>query len=590
MSCACGSGLRPARCCGLDPRAIPDAFALPWLTGLLGEARAGAERGEEAALLALLELAPTHPEGLRLLYARRAAQGREPAARALLERFVSAYPNELWGRCELALLLMRAGDDRGVEHARNAVRLAPSNPRAHDVLGMVLIESHRPQAGAWHCARAVELSERRDPILLGNMAWGLKSQGRLEEARAAYREAAAIAPDTLQVNLGWAQTEIAARDFPLAETLLERAEHAAPGHAGVLAAKLSLLEGSGRHGEALALIDAQPAMSPDLHLARGRVLDRLGRYDEAFAAMEAGKRLYREQGGRTYPAEEVAALLARLAGFYTPRRAALLPRANRRADMPQPIFILGFPRSGTTMTEQALTAHPMVAAGDELPLLGEVAENAARLLGSPLHYPEALAELWMGDRRDGLDVLRDHYLRGAARLGAVHEGVPFFTDKMPLNETQLGLASLIFPHSPMIHVLRHPLDVTLSVFGTMLTHGFHCASDLHTIALHYARIAELTDQVREAMQPRYLSLRYEDLVEDLEAGMRRLTAFAGLPFDAACLQFHENRRYARTASQHQVAEPLYTRSRFRWRNYARQLEPVMGVLRPAIERLGYTVG
>jgi tetratricopeptide (TPR) repeat protein len=588
MLCSCGSGLRQARCCALLAGAIPDASTTQHLQPLLAQAASEAEAGSDARLLATLELSPVHPEALRALYALRVAQGNATAARALLERFVAHHPNELWGRCELALFLMRASDNAGIEHARNAVRLAPSNARAHDVLGMVLIEAHRPQAGAYHCGRAVALSGRRDPALLANMAWGLKSQGRLAEAREAYREAEALAPDTLQVSLGWGQTEIAARDFPRAAELLDVAERASPGHAGVLAARCTLLEAQGRFEQALALLDGA-APNPELLLGRGRVLDRLKRYDEAFAAFDAGKALYCETGGRQYPAAEVAQVLARLSGFYTARRTAMLPRAGTRDDVAGPIFVFGFPRSGTTMLEQALTAHSAIGAGDELPLLADLSEAVPRLLGSPLFYPEALAELWMGDGLEGLDVLRDHYLRGAARLGATASGKPLFTDKMPLNETQMGLASLIFPQAPMIHVLRHPLDVVLSTFGTMLTHGFHCAASLETTALHYARIAELVALYKRELAPRCLTVRYEDLVDDLEGGMRQVLDFIGVAYEPACVAFHENLRYARTASQLQVAEPLYRRSRYRWRNYRRQLEPVISILQPAIDSLGYSL-
>ncbi len=586
IACSCGSGLRAARCCELDLRAIPDATVTRPLAPMLAEALKSAEQ-DPTRLLACLELMPTQAEALRALYGRRAAEGNAKAARSLLERYVQFHPNDLWGRCELAMLLQRAGDGGELAHARNAVRLAPDNPRAHDVLGMVLIGSHRPQPGAYHCARAVALSGRRDPALLANMAWGLKSAGRLDEARAAYAEAAKIAPDSLQVNLGWGQTELAARDTKRATELLDRAARAAPEHGEVRAARCAVLEATGAFEDALALLDATPHETPELLLARGRVLDRLGRYDDAFAAIDAGKAMHRDQGAKPYPAEQVAELLARLTGFYTARRAATLPRGQPRGDLPQPIFILGFPRSGTTMLEQALSLHSQIGAGDELPLLQETAEAAPRLLGSPLGYPEALAELWMGDGLDGLDVLRDHYLRGARRLDAMRKGAAYFTDKMPLNETQMGLASLIFPQSPMIHLLRHPLDVVLSVYGTMLTHGFHCANALATIALHYARIAALVAHMRREMTPRYHAVRYEDLVDDLAGGLDGVLGFIGLPFEPACVGFHHNARYARTASQLQVTEPLYARSRYRWRNYRRHLEPIFATLAPTLEALGY---
>ena len=399
----------------------------------------------------------------------------------------------------------------------------------------------------------------------------------------------------LQTLLGWARLEEADRQFEAARALLDRADAAAPGHPSVRLSRAVLLGRTGQYEAALAVLDdlardtADGELGPDELLAKGRLLDRMGQYDAAFAAFAAGKRKASALSGQAYLAEQAHHLATRLAGFFTAGRLRLLPRAGRRTDIAQPLFILGFPRSGTTLVEQTLSAHPAISAGDELPTIAEIATLMPRMLESPLAYPEALAELWMGDHRDDLDLLRDHYLRRARQLGAIDDRTAWFTDKMPLNEMHLGLIALLFPETPLVHVLRHPLDVVLSVFSNQLTHGFCCAFDLETAARHYALVMELVDRYRAEMDLRYLPLRYEALVEAQEAGVRRMLEFVGEAFDPACLAFHENRRYARTASYAQVAEPLYDRSVFRYRHYRRHLEPVLPILRPAIERLGYSL-
>ena len=146
-----------------------------------------------------------------------------------------------------------------------------------------------------------------------------------------------------------------------------------------------------------------------------------------------------------------------------------------------------------------MSAHPRISAGDELPIVGELTGLIPRMLNSPLAYPEAFAELWLGDQIEGLDNLRDYYLQRARQLGAIGKGARWFTDKMPLNETHLGLIALIFPKAPIIHLLRHPLDVVLSVFSNHLTHGFYCAYDLDSIARHYVLIADLVEHYRREM-------------------------------------------------------------------------------------------
>jgi hypothetical protein len=287
-------------------------------------------------------------------------------------------------------------------------------------------------------------------------------------------------------------------------------------------------------------------------------------------------------------ADHAAQLAERLKRYFTRDRLKIVPRAQV-AEGPQPLFILGFPRSGTTMVEQTLSAHPKISAGDELPMINDITGLMPRMLNSPLAYPEALADLWMGDQRDGLDNLRDYYLQRARQLGVIGPRGQWFTDKMPLNETHLGLISLMFPEAPIIHVLRHPLDVVLSVFSNHLTHGFYCANALDSIARHYVLIADLVEHYRVQLTLKYLPIRYEDVVDDQEAGVRRMLDFVGAGFHKACLQFHENRRYARTASYAQVTEKLYDSSRYRYRHYLKHLKPVIPVLEPVIARLGYRI-
>jgi len=224
-----------------------------------------------------------------------------------------------------------------------------------------------------------------------------------------------------------------------------------------------------------------------------------------------------------------------------------------------------------------------------LPIIMELTSLMPRMLDSPLQYPEALTELWMGDHCNDLDNLRDHYLRKAAQLGAIEEGAAWFTDKMPLNETHLGLIHLLFPESPIIHMIRHPLDVVISVFSNLLTHGHYCAYALESAAQHYVLTMELVEHYRAELNIRYLPVRYEDLIDDQEATVRRVLDLLGEDFNMSCLAFHENTRYARTASYAQVSEKLYDRSRYRSRHYATHLAPVIPILTPLMERLGYSM-
>ena len=596
--CACGSGLSRLRCCDLNLAMLGASEAHRHLVPLeeraVQAARTGATETAERLALDVLELAPGRTGALSVLYNIRKAQGQAAAAEALISRIVTLEPNNFWATNEIALLLLNKGALAQAElHARNAVRIAPENAQSHYLMGMILTEAHRPAIAEYHYGRALELSGARDPIVLANLAWCLKTQGKMDAARVLYAESLEGAPNVLQTLLGAARLEEADRQLAAALALLDRAEAAHPGNPSIMLTRAVVLGRQKKAAAAVAILDSMAAGDAQLGaselLEKGRLLDQMGHYAEAFAAYEAGKARLREATGTVYLAAHAQQMAARLKGFFTAERLRTLPRAAVRADLAQPLFVLGFPRSGTTLTEQTLTAHPRIAAGDELPFIAEITNLMPRMLESPLSYPEALAELWMGDHRDDLNNLRDHYFRRVAQLGIVPEGAAWFTDKMPLNEFDLGLIALVFPQSPLIHVIRHPLDVVLSAFSNLLTHGYFCAYALESVAQHYALTMDLVEHYRREMNLRYLPVRYEDMVDDQEASIRRILTFIGESFDPRCLDFHENRRYARTASYAQVTEKLYDRSRFRYRHYLSQLQPVLPILAPVIERLGYTV-
>ena len=555
---------------------------------------AGDFAAAEQAALQVLELAPGREDAL-LLQARLCRQlGRSKAAEALLRRAVALNPNHFWATNDLTLLLLAQGALAEAEgHARNTIRIAPQNPQAHNLMGLVLTEANRPQVGEYHYRQVLALTARDEPVTWANLAWNLKAQGRIDEARALYQRAIAAPPPVQQTYLGYAKMEEADRKFERALEILDEAERLFPGTPSMRLTRATLLARLGQHEAALPLLNALEQgggqLGPSELSEKGRLLERMGLHDEAFACFDDGKKRALAAGARPYMAAQAGDLVARLQGFFSARRLATLPVAQARLDMPQPVFILGFPRSGTTLIEQTLSVHPQIAAGDELPFINDITQIMPRLLASPLNYPEALAELWMGDQRDGLEELRDYYLRRAAKAGIFKEGAGFFTDKMPLNETHMGLISLLFPQAPLVHVIRHPLDVVLSVYSNYLTHGFCCAAELESAARHYMLIFNLIEHYKANLRMRYLPVRYEEMVMDQEAQVRKILDFIGVGFDPRCLAFERNTRYARTASYAQVTEKLYDRSRYRYRHYLKQLKTALDILRPAIERLGYEV-
>jgi tetratricopeptide (TPR) repeat protein len=597
--CACNSGLTAGHCCSFDPAtaAPPEATAhlVPAVEAAERALHTGDRDGAIRLAIDVLEQAPRRPHALAVLAEARLGQRRPRAARALLERLMEIDPGNFWPINKLGLLELGRGNvDAAEPLARRGIRLAPENPQAHNLMGMAMTELNRAVVGEYHCRKALELLDTRPALVLANLATNLVNQGRIDEARILYQEADAAVPDNRQTLLAWARMEEADRKFAAAHALLDRLDTLFADDAAVALTRAMTLGREKRYDDAIATIEASAArhtraLSPSEMLERGRLLDRLGRYDDAWADFMAGKAGSRTMSGNVYDEAQQRATAERLKYFFRRKPLSLMPAVAPRNDVAQPIFILGFPRSGTTLLEQTLSASPIIAAGDELPLVHQIAAITPRLLASPLEYPEALSDLWMGDKRDGLAEMRDHYLQRARHLGVMPEGARFFTDKMPLNETHLGLIGLMFPQAPLLHVIRHPLDIMVSAMSNIFTHGGFCGTTLESAAKHLVLAHELVAHYRQEMDLRYRAVRYEDVVHDQEATIRGAFDFIDVPFDPAVLGFEANARYARTASYAQVTEKLYDRSAGRYRHYLPHLAPVVPILEPLIERLGYTI-
>jgi tetratricopeptide (TPR) repeat protein len=419
----------------------------------------------------------------------------------------------------------------------------------------------------------------------------------MEEARVLYEKSVRQKPDILQTVLGWAKLEEADRKFEAALALLDKAEAIEPNNPSVHLTRATVLARLKRPEAALALLDepeaeagdARPRLGPAELSEKGRLLDQLGRHDEAFAAFDAGKKRALEFGARPYMAEAASGscsaqcrIFHRPPAFHAAARAAArrhaaahvhrrLSALRHHADRADPERASAHCRRGRIAFHQRHYPDHAASAGQPAHLSG----GAGGIMdGRPARRAERIARLLPEPRRQER-IFRD--------------GAEWFTDKMPLNETHLGLISLLFPESPIIHVIRHPLDVLLSVYSNHLTHGFFCAAQLETIAQHYVLIADLILHYKQNLSMRYLPVRYEDMVADQEKNVRKILDFIGVAFDPKCLSFEQNTRYARTASYAQVTEKLYDRSRFRYRPYLTHLSPVLEILAPVIDRLGYSV-
>lgn len=533
----------------------------------------------------------SHPSWIKYQALRR--EGNLAAAAETLKSLLTAEPRTDWAYNELIELLVLMGRHNDADTlARAALRVNPLNAQAHNLFGTLLSEQNDLPSGEWHFRRALEVGGEQ-PMFLANLGLNLMKQGRTEDAGMFFAKADEREPGNLKTLAHWSKLLEVTGDIPRAWQLLEQAAAASPG-SDINLLRANHLTRAGKPEAALAILDAAPRLTGDARLERGRLLDRLGRYDEAWQDLVAGKQLLAaEAGGLTYNAPAVETFFARLKRFFVAANLRQLPTAALRTDVPQPVFIVGFPRSGTTLIEQVLTSHSTVRAGGELAFLGELRQFSLAQFPGPESFPDNLARVCAADRRWAATLFRDYYLARAEQYGLTAPGKQFFTDKMPFNEIWLPLLRMAFPQAKVVRVVRHPLDVCVSMLSHNMTHGFNCGYRIEDIVHHLLAVADLdAHYARERSAVgwnRELILSYESFVADQQGETARLLDFLGLPFEGACLNFHQNRRYAPTPSYAQVTERLNDRSIGRYRRYLRQLEPSIARLQPLLASRGYSL-
>ncbi len=489
---------------------------------------------------AAVEAGPSAERHFRLGRALQAAGQPVPAANAyqaalaLDGRLAPAWFN-------LGGILVGTGQLAEAAHCfREATAADPAHGRAFCNLGVVLRRSGALEGAEQALRRATELKPRY-PLALANLAGVLEILNQREEAAAVADRALAEAPDSCLAGIVRARLFRRAGELEQARRCIDRAVAAAPDP-----------EQRGR-----ALVEA------------GMVRDRWSDADGAFDAWSAGQATL-----ASLPAA------SRIDPTAWPRlveriRASLddvlaLPPAPEDG-APPPVFMVGFPRSGTTLTEQILAAHPGLVTAEERPFLDRALAGSGYPGGAV--DPAGVRRRW---REETADFAR--------------EGLPL-VDKLPLNLVHAALLSRAFPKARLLVSLRDPRDVCLSCFAQdfVLNEAMVQFVDLGRTAELYRQVMGLWLELRDRLEMSWLELRYEDLVADLEGSARRLLDFLGLPWRDEVLRYHEvaSRRTVLTPSHQDVSQPIFTRARGRWRRYERQLAPILPTLEPLVSALGY---
>ncbi|WP_260928747.1 tetratricopeptide repeat-containing sulfotransferase family protein [Novosphingobium sp. 9] len=517
-------------------------------------------------------LAP-HRYDPRLLAAGAAMHANDlPRAEPLLRALLKDDPFDVRAIRLMAELAGRIGRYTDAENLlRRALEIAPGFTPARANLALVLYRTNRASEALEELAR-VNLEEPGEVGHANLQAAAFGRLGAFEDALALYERVLREIPDQPRVwmSYGHMLKTVGRQDEGVAAYRRAIALHPALGEAWWSLANLKTVRFDEDDLAALRSALAQHDLTAEdrwhLDFALGKALEERGQADAAFAHYAAANALRRKR--IPYKAEETTAQVDRTIPLATPELLAQASEAGCPA--PDPIFVLGMPRAGSTLVEQILASHSQVEGTSEL-------ADIAMLARQVPDYPAGLADLSPETRR----ALGADYL---ARAGVQrHTDRPLFVDKMPNNWVHAPFIRLILPNAKIIDARRHPMSCGFSNFKQHFARGQGFSYDLADMGKYYAdyvRLMAHLDRVAPQMVHRVI---YERMVDDTEAEVRALLAFCGLPFEPACLAFHETQRAVRTASSEQVRRPIYREGTQGWQTFAQHLEPLRSALGDVLE-------
>jgi len=501
-------------------------------------------------------------------------QGKFDEALRDFEAAIKLVPDMQRAHRSLGMLLLTNGHpEKAIDHFEQALTLDPADPYSHFGLGVIFQDRAILAPAKRHFTEAI----RHAPDYADahcNLGAIHRSSGEFEAAKAHFAKALETEPDHIPALSGLAAVLEMEGAYEEAYDLLHQRVSRGEAHADVLVVYATILERLDRRDEAIATLKQDIPNRHHgefdrmvLHFKLGDLLDHADRYDEAIEHFETGNSLRQTD----FSPENCHQVANRIVAVYGATSMKSLPRSN--CDSDRPLFIVGMPRSGTSLVEQILASHPAVHGAGELATIGLQALGLQQTLNSTAAYPECVEDL----NSTTLDSLAALYLDQLDRLAPQALRV---TDKMWQNYENLGLIALMFPQARVVHCVREPRDTLLSCYFHLFgAGGIPFSYDPSHLIAAWEAYRQLMLHWRKACPLPMLEIDYEELAQEPAVQIPRLIEFAGLPWDEACLDFHQTRRAVTTASYHQVTQPMYTRSIGRYRNYQTWTDTHLGKLR-----------
>ena len=574
--------------CQMD-RLDADAWTrLGYVHRRLGEFRESESCGRHA-----LMVNPGHAAANQVVGAALQCQGLFAEAISHYQRAVQLKPDYAEAHYFLGNALREKGEmQEAVASYRAAIGLHPDYVEALSNMGAALILAGENMEAHSVLNRALALMPN-SPQILCNLGSILQQDGRLAEALEKYERALHFSPDSLDALANYAALKEKAFRHADAREALDRGLKLAPDDPLLMLVSARLARHEGKVQEAVSILNRlvaqnlSPAIAGDTHFLLGQLLDRLGDARAAFTHLKEGNRVTAMATMKSSSAYESYLRKLDLVESYMTKTLPQVVSACQLDSINTPVFLFGFPRSGTTLLEQVLDSHPALQSMEER---GAVQAMEQTFLEISKDRNHALAEL----TEEEVLLLRKIYFEEMAKYVKRKPGT-ILIDKMPLHTVHAPLIWRVFPKAKFILAIRHPCDVCFSCFMQNFTANEAMTSFLTLDnAVHvYARVMGLWQTYLKTLPFAYHRVRYEDLVADVEGETRRLLTFLDVSWSDEVLNHTEHARKKGTvnsASYHQVTQPIYQHAKYRWKRYAEEFAPLLETLQPFIDYYGYGEG
>lgn len=500
----------------------------------------------EALLRGHLKAYPTDVAALRMLAEVAGRLKRYPEAQILLERCLELSPSFDAARHNYAVVLNREGKAAdALPHVEKLLAKEPRNPGYRNLKAAILANAG-DYGEASKAYEAVLKEYPQQPKIWSSYGHSLKTQRRQTESIAAYRRAIALEPTLGEAY--WSLANLKTFRFERGDVVAMR--------------------------DALGRNDLSDDDRLHFEFALGKALEDAGEYGESFSHYARGNAIRKKLF--PYSLDDNSKFVSRAKAVFTSEFFA--SRAGSGAEAPDPIFIVGLPRAGSTLVEQILSSHSRVEGTMELPDIPRIAAEIFRREAHPQGFAHAVAAFTPLELR----ALGERYL--ADTRGQRKTDRPFFIDKMPNNFLFAGLIHLMLPNAKIIDARRHPLGCCFSGFKQHFARGQSFTYGLEDIGRYYRDYVEWMAHFDAALPGRVHRVFYEAMVDDTETEVRRLLDYCGLPFEDRCLRFYENDRAVRTASSEQVRQPIFREGVDHWKHFEPWLEPLKEALGGVLDR------